>query len=274
MPGLDLPRRAYATRSNLYTERGDEDAPAVVFAHGTLMDRTMFDPQVEALADAGGYRTVAYDLRARTEYHASEYDLKDLVGDAVALLDNAGVDSCVYVGMSMGGFVALRLALRHPERVDGLVLVDSMAGTHTETQKGTYEAMLSSLEGKDAVPEPLARTTAQVLFGETTRDKRPELVERWTRRWMSYPPEAVVNEVRSWLYRDDITDRMEEIDVPVLALHGEEDTSIPVERARETVDALPDARLSVVPEAGHSSNSENPAGANRELLRFLRRVYR
>ncbi|MFP4189013.1 MAG: alpha/beta fold hydrolase [Halobacteriales archaeon] len=270
MTDADLARRGYRTRSNLYTERGETDAPAVVFAHGTLMDRTMFDSQVEAIADAGGYRTVAYDLRARTEYYASEYDLDDLVGDAVALLDNAGIDSCVYVGMSMGGFVALRLALRHPERVDGLVLVDSMAGTHTETQKETYEAMLSSLEGKDAVPEPLARTTAQVLFGKTTRDERPELVDAWARRWMSYPPRAVVNEVRSWLHRDDITDRMDEIDVPVLALHGDEDTSIPVERARETVDALPDARLSVVPEAGHSSNDENPAHTNRELLKFLR----
>ena len=269
MSDTDTARRGYATRSSLYDERGDEDAPAVVFAHGTLMDRTMFDAQAEALADAGGYRTVAYDLRARTEYHAPAYDLEDLVGDAVALLDNAGIESCVYVGMSMGGFVALRLALRHPERVDGVVLIDSMAGTHTEAQRQTYEAMVSTLEGSDAVPEPLARTTAQVLFGETTRDDRPELVENWTRRWLSYTPEAVVNEVRSWLHRDDILDRMDEIDVPVLALHGEEDVSIPVERARETVEALPDARLSVVPEAGHSSNDENPGFVNRRLVEFL-----
>jgi pimeloyl-ACP methyl ester carboxylesterase len=268
----DLPRRAYAARSDLYTERGEKDDPAVVFAHGTLMDRTMFGSQVEAVAEASGYRTVAYDFRARTEYYAPAYDLDDLVEDTVALLDNAGIDSCVYVGMSMGGFVALRLALRYPERIDGLVLIDSMAGTHTETQRQTYESMLSTLEGKDAVPEALAKTTAQILFGETTRDERPELVENWTRRWLSYPPEAVVNEVRSWLHRDDITDRMDEIEVPVLALHGEEDTSIPVESARETVDALPDASIEVVPEAGHSSNDENPAFVNRELLKFLRTV--
>jgi len=268
MEEMDRARRAYRTRRNLYRDEGD-GSPAVVFAHGTLMDRTMFDAQVEAVADAG-YRAVAYDLRARTEYYGTEYDLEDLADDAVALLDSLGVDSCVYVGMSMGGFVALRLALLYPERVDGLVLIDSMAGTHTETQKKTYEAMLSTLAGKDEVPEPLAGTTAQVLFGDTTRDERPELVETWKRRWLSYPPEAVVNEVRSWLDRDDILPRAGEIDVPVLALHGEEDTSIPVERARETVDALPDARLSVVPDAGHSSNDENPAYTNRELLKFLR----
>lgn len=262
-------RRGYATRDNLYRDEGDEDAPAVVFAHGTLMDRTMFDPQVDALAEAG-YRGVAYDLRARTEYYDSSYDLDDLADDAVALFDNAGIDSCVYVGMSMGGFVALRLALRHPERLDGLVLVDSMAGTHTETQKRTYEAMLSSLASKDEVPKALAGTTAQVLFGETTRDENPELVEKWKQRWLSYPPEAVVNEVRSWLDRESVLPYADEIDVPALILHGEEDTSIPVERARETVDALPDARLEVVPEAGHSSNEENPVFVNRELLKFLR----
>jgi pimeloyl-ACP methyl ester carboxylesterase len=84
---------------------------------------------------------------------------------------------------------------------------------------------------------------------------------------------SVVNEVRSWLHRDDITDRMDEIEVPVLSLHGEEDTSIPVERARETVEPMPDGRVEVVPEAGHSSNDEKPEFTNEKLLGFLDELY-
>ncbi|MDZ7688810.1 MAG: alpha/beta hydrolase [Halobacteriales archaeon] len=273
MPEEDtLARRAYRNRTDIYREEGDDDAPTVVFAHGTLMDRTMFDSQIEAVADAG-YHAVAYNLRARTEYYEPAYDLYDVVGDCDALLDNIGVDSCVLVGMSLGGFMGLRFALEHQDRLDGLVLVDSMAGTHEDAQIQTYDAMVSQIEDSDEVPEGLARTSADILFGDTTRDQNPELVESWVERWLSYPPMSVVNEVRSWLHRDDITDRMDEIEVPVLALHGEEDTSIPVERGRETVEQMPDGRLEVVPEAGHSSNDENRGFTNEKLLGFLDEVY-
>jgi len=98
-------------------------------------------------------------------------------------------------------------------------------------------------------------------------------VDGWVEQWLSYPPTAVVNEVHSWLDRQDILDRMGEIDVPVLALHGEEDTSIPPERARETVKELPEARLKEVPGAGHSSNDENPEFTNEKLRGFLHEVY-
>ncbi len=267
-----LARRAYRHRTDLYREEGDEDAPTVVFAHGTLMDRTMFDSQVEAVADAG-YHAVAYSLRARTEYYEPAYDLDDIVGDTVALLDNIGVETCTLVGMSMGGFMGLRFALQHQDRLDALVLVDSMAGLHEEAKTQSYDAMITQIEGSDDVPEPLAETSAQILFGETTRETSTELVNGWIDRWLSYPPMSVVNEVRSWLHRDDITDRMDEIEVPTLALHGDEDTSIPTERARETVEPMSDGRVEVVPEAGHSSNAENPEFTNEKLLEFLDEVY-
>ena len=263
-----LARRAYRNRTDLYREEGDKDAPTVVFAHGTLMDRTMFDTQIEAVADAG-YHAVAYNLRARTEYYEPAYDLDDLAEDCDALLDNLGIDSCVLVGMSMGGFMGLRFALEHQDRLDALVLVDSMAGTHEEAQTQSYDAMISQIENSEEVPEGLAQTSADILFGDTTHDENPELVGSWVERWRSYPPMSVVNEVRSWLHREDITDRMDEIEVPVLALHGEEDTSIPVERARETVEPMPDGRVEVVPEAGHSSNDEKPEFTNEKLLDFL-----
>lgn len=245
--------------------------PAVVFAHGTLMDRTMFRPQVEALAPE--YRCIAYDLRARTEHYRPEYGLEELADDAVAVMDGRGVDSCVYAGMSMGGFTALELALRHPSRVDGLVLIDSMADVHDPGQTKTYEMMVEQLLESGEVPRALAETASQILFGETTREERPELVEEWVERWMSYTPMAVANEVGSWMHRDSVLPRMEEIEVPVLVVHGTEDASIPVEKARETAEELLDGKLVVVEDAGHSSNLEKPETVNAALRRFLQEVY-
>ncbi len=263
-------RQAYRNRPTLYRDEGS--GHAVVFAHGTLMDRTMFDPQIEALAPE--YRCIAYDLRARTEHYASEYTLDALADDCAALLDSLDVDSCVLAGMSMGGFTALKFALHHPDRLDGLVLVDSMADVHEETQTKTYEAMVDQLLTSDTVPQALAETASQMLFGETTRAENPELVEAWVERWLSYTPEAIANEVGSWMHREPLLDQVDEIDVPTLVVHGDEDTSIPVEKGRETAEALPDGRLEVVEEAGHSSNVEQPETVNAALSEFLEEVHR
>jgi pimeloyl-ACP methyl ester carboxylesterase len=246
------------------------DGPAVVFAHGTLMDRTMFEPQLAALSD--DYRCVAYDLRARTDRYADDYDLDDLADDYAALLDGVDVESAVLVGMSMGGFTALRAAERHPDRVEGIVLVDSDAGVHSEADREQYGALISRMKETGRPTDAGVEVAKHQLFGETTRDERPELVEAWARKWYSYPGLAVHNEIASWLHRDDFTERARDLDVPALVTHGEEDVSIEMGKAEATADAL-GADLERIPEAGHSSNLENPEATNAALREFLADVY-
>jgi pimeloyl-ACP methyl ester carboxylesterase len=271
MPTPDDPATAmYRHRTDtLSVERGS--GPPVVFSHGTLMDRTMFEPQLGALSE--DYRTVAYDSRARTDQWAGPYDLDDLVADCRTLLDARGVDSCVLVGMSMGGMMALRFALAHPDRLDGIVLVDSMATPHTGDDRERYSGMTERAAEAGRIPDQLAAVVSNLLFGPTSIERRTDLVERWKRRWLTYPGEAVRAEVASWLYRDGVADRLDEIETPVLAVHGEEDLSIDPDRARETVEGLPNARLELIPDAGHSSNLENPQPVNAAVREFLEEVY-
>jgi pimeloyl-ACP methyl ester carboxylesterase len=99
--------------------------PPVLFSHGTLLDRTMFAEQTAALADH--YRTVAYTSRAGTSEYGTEYDLDSLVADCLEVAARAKVDRFVLVGMSVGGFMAIELALKYPERLAGLILMDTMA---------------------------------------------------------------------------------------------------------------------------------------------------
>ncbi|ARS88982.1 alpha/beta fold hydrolase [Natrarchaeobaculum aegyptiacum] len=257
----------YRTRTDAVTTDLGEGTP-VVFAHGTLMDRTMFHPQLEALADE--YRAVAYDLRARTDRYAPGYDLEDLADDCAAVLDGLGEERAIIGGMSMGGFMALRFALAYPDRVEGLVLIDSMASPHESAEQETYGQLVAPLEGsEDPVPRSLAEGVTGYLFGETTREENPDLVERWVDRWATYPGAAVYNELHSWLERPDVSDRLDEIDVPVLIVHGEEDPSIDPSRAEPMIDALPDARMELIPAAGHTSNLERPAPVTAAIRSFL-----
>src|SRR6266540_2923551 len=89
----------------------------VVFTHGTLMDYTMFQPQVDALKDS--YRVIAYNHRARTHRWSEPYDLRDLATDCREVLDDRTVDKCVLAGMSMGGFMAFEFARMYPGRLAG-----------------------------------------------------------------------------------------------------------------------------------------------------------
>lgn len=257
----------YRTRTDALTTDVGEGQP-IVFAHGTLMDRTMFAPQLEALRDE--YRAVAYDLRARTDRYAPGYDLWDLADDCDALLDGIGEESAVVAGMSMGGFMALCFALEYPERVDGLVLIDSIATPHTEEERAAFSALVEPYEDVlEPIPRELAEGSAAELFGETTREESPELVEAWIDRWATYPGTAVYHELNSWLGRADVTDRLPEIDVPVLIVHGEEDPSLPPSRAEPMLEELPDAEMERIPAAGHSANLERAAPVNDAIRAFL-----
>ncbi|RJT03386.1 alpha/beta fold hydrolase [Halococcus sp. IIIV-5B] len=266
----DTATERYRVRpETVVTDRGD--GPAVVFAHGTLMDRTMFDPQVEALAD--DFRTVAYDLRARTDQYASSYDLYDLADDVDALCDGLDLDTVVLCGMSMGGFMALRFAERYPERLDGLVLIDSMAESYTEVEREQYGQLAEQARAEGKFTEPGVTVARDGLFGETTRAENPALPDRWVERWRTYPAEGFYREMHSWLNQPDFTPKLSGIDVPVLSIHGEEDASIAPERTEPMLDALPNARQELIPEAGHSSNLENPEAVNEALRGFLNDVY-
>jgi pimeloyl-ACP methyl ester carboxylesterase len=250
------------------TDRGE--GPPVVLCHGTLMDRTMFEPQVEALSDE--YRVVAYDTRARTDRYAEAYDLYDLADDCAALMDATGIDSCVLGGMSMGGFMALRFAERYPERLEGLVFVDSTAGPHETQEREQYGEMIEMAREAGEIPEQLAEVIKPILFGNTTTQENHELVERWADRWLTYPGEAVYHEVNSWLERPDFTDELDDIDVPALVIHGEEDNALDPSRSDSLADRL-DARRVIVPGAGHSSNLENPEPVNTAIREFLGEIY-
>lgn len=255
----------YRHRADALSTEAGSGLP-VLFAHGTLMDRTMFEPQLDALSD--DHRVAAYDLRARTEHHAEPYELDELVEDCRAVSAGLDMDRPVIGGMSMGGFMALRYAIEYPDELRGLVLIDTIAGTENEGERRQYEAMIEQVRPADAVPEMLAETVAHNLFGETSRRERPKLVEHWIDRWQSYPGEAIYQEVHSWLDREDVTDELAAVDIPTLVIHGEEDASFGPERAEPMVEAL-DAEFVSIPEAGHSANLERPTPVNNAIREFL-----
>src|SRR4029077_8504261 len=117
------------------------DGPAVILAHGFLMDRTMFAPQVRALS--GEFRVITWDERGfgETEFDGEPFTYWDSARDCLALLDHLGIDQAIVGGMSQGGFLQLRPALLAPERERGLALIDPQAGTEDPERLPQYRQM-------------------------------------------------------------------------------------------------------------------------------------
>src|SRR3954452_757348 len=119
-----MPRLRVNNAELHYTDTGG-GPETIVFAHGVLWDGRMFDAQVAALRDR--YRCITFDFRGQgqSEVTASGYDMDTLAEDAAALIQTLGVAPCHFVGLSMGGFIGMRLAVRRPELIQSLMLLET-----------------------------------------------------------------------------------------------------------------------------------------------------
>ena len=251
----------------IYYEDTGGSGPAVIFSHGLFMDHEMFAPQVAAFGDRR--RVVTWDERGHglTETTPGDFSYWDSADDLRGLLDSLGIDRAVIGGMSQGGFVSLRFALRWPERVAGLVLLDSQAGCEDPAALPQYEAMVD-VWTTDGPSDMIADTVAAIVIGAD----RPES-PAWIAKWKARPLPGIRQIFTTLVTRDDITGRLPEIAAPALVVHGEEDTAIEMARAEALVAGLPGARPLVrVPGGAHATNLTHPEPVNAAIARFLDEV--
>ncbi|MGW2491526.1 alpha/beta fold hydrolase [Streptomyces sp. NPDC001606] len=248
-----------------HAEDSGGDGPAVVFSHGNLMDHTMWEPQVSALR--GGYRCVAWDerLHGRTVDDGRPHTYWQSADDLLGLLDAMDIGRAVLVGHSQGGFLSLRAALRAPERVAGLVLVDTRATAWPERDLARMGAVADAFEA--AGPDAVGPQLLDLLIGE------PALHEVWLAKWRAQPPHRSATAVRTLMGVDDISARLSGITVPALVVHGEWDAPVPVAAGRALHAALPGAQdFVLVPGAAHTPNLTHAAEVTRALAGFLGRL--
>jgi 3-oxoadipate enol-lactonase len=248
----------------LYYEDTGGNLPPLVLAHGLLMDHEMFAPQVDALRSQ--YRVITWDARGHGETETSDdpFSYADVAEDLKGLLDHLGIAHAVIGGMSQGGFVALRFALKHPERVDALILFSTQAGAEDPDKAGLYESMLEVWEA-DGLNDQLAETIAAITLGNEWSGR-----DAWIAKWRQRPRSLLRPAFNALVSRDDIHDRLGEIKAPALVIHGTADAAIAMELAQQLCSGLANCRsLITVEGGGHASNLTHPALVNPALEKFL-----
>ena len=253
-----------------YIDEG-EGPETIVFSHSYLMDGEHFRPQIEHLKKR--YRCVAFDHRGHggTEVAREGYDMETIYTDAVAFIEGMGCAPCHFVGLSTGGFVGLRLAIRRPELLRSLVLMDTTADPEDEAALRKYRLMMLAVRffGLSVVVGEVLKSLFGPRFREDPLNKRE--IARWRRRLLALDPEAAVRFGEGIFARSGVSDQLSEITVPSLVVVGEDDVATPPMRARRIVQNIPGAELVVVPEAGHVSTLEQPELVSEALETFFER---
>ncbi|MBD3161923.1 MAG: alpha/beta fold hydrolase [Candidatus Eisenbacteria bacterium] len=243
---------------------------AVLLLHAFPLSRTMWDPQVEALAAT--HRALRFDAAGFGDSPPRDGPLTvdRIADDAVRLLDHLGIETTVVCGLSMGGYAALAFARRHPRRLEGLVLADTRAVPDTEEERRRRYALIEQV--RERGPSAVLIAMMSKMVGTTTHRERAPLVARIRERILAASPEAIERALQGLAERPDAVPELAEIRVPTRVFCGTEDGITPMSEAEALVRAIPDARLIPIPRAGHLANLENPDRFNAELLRFLREL--
>jgi pimeloyl-ACP methyl ester carboxylesterase len=246
-----------------YTDEGA--GPAVILLHGLQMDRSIWDRQVEGLRDA--YRVVTLDAPGHGESAPVPLgiDFWRYADMVVGVCDQLGLDAPAWGGHSMGGFTAIRAALRHPDRVRALVLVDTQAHAEDPAKLAQYEAFLT-VAREQGITEDLASVVLRIYFGEAFASS-PE-GEAWRKKLLSADVDAQLPMIRAVFDRDDVHDRLGEIRCPSLVVHGALDVAIEPERGEELARAL-GARYVRIDGAGHCPPVEASAAVAAAIRSFL-----
>ena len=235
----------------------------LVLSHGILMDRTMFAAQVEEFST--DHRVITWDWRGfgDTVTEDAAFTIWDQVDDLLALLDHLGVERAVFAGMSHGGYITMRTPLVAPDRVEGIITMDTNASGLSPEERASYRRLFDIW--LDLGPtDDICRTFADIIIGD------PLLNAEWTRRWQSREQWSTMRHaIDVTINLDDLTPRLAEISCPALVIHGVDDKAFGTACADNIARHLSQAGPVVAVPGGHAANLTHPEPVNKAIRTFL-----
>lgn len=257
MPFVDVDGKRIHYRDN------GGSGPALLLFHAFPFDGRMWEPQLESLKTR--YRVIAPDLSgsgaSSVPSDPAAYSVEVWAREGRAVLDACGVTEAIVGGCSMGGYVTFAFLRLYPERVKGVLLVDTRADADTE------EARKGRVESQREVREQGTGALVDRMFGRllSSASKANAALAERVRTLMDQPAEGIVGTLEALKNRPDATGQLADIRVPAVIVVGEEDIVTPPPLSEAMHRAIPKARLVVLPRAGHLANLEAPEAFDRAL---------
>jgi 3-oxoadipate enol-lactonase len=255
--------------ANIFYDDQGQGSETIVFAHGLLWSGRMFRAQVAALRDQ--YRCISFDFRGQgqSEVTPGGYDMETLADDAAGLIQALDVAPVHFAGLSMGGFIGMRLAARRPALLRSLILMETSADPEPSENIPKYRQLtrVARLIGL----KPVAGRVMPIMFGRTFMSDPARAAER--AEWQGYMAHnhrvGVTRATEGVITRQPIYDELAKITVPTLIIIGDEDVATTPEHSDRMHARIAGSRLVRIPHAGHTSSVEEPAAVTAAIRDFL-----
>lgn len=241
---------------------GAADAPPLVLSNSLGSTSEMWDPQIPALAQR--FRVIRYEHRGHDDAPVppDPYDLADLGGDVVALMDRIGVERADFCGLSLGGMVGMWLAINAPERIGRLVLLCTSPMLSRE-----HDWALRGRTVREQGTGAVADAVVDRWFTAAYADANPETVARM-RAMVAATPATGYAACCEAIERMDLVPELGSIRAPTLVVAGTDDPATPRAHAEVIAERIPNCRMELLPGA-HLANYERPVEVTRLILSHL-----
>lgn len=253
MPRIEL------NGADIHFSDTEGDGPAIVFSHGLLMSGVMFEEQVAHFR--GAYRCIVFDHRGQGQSGVTTqgYDLETLTEDAAALIKHLGIAPCHFVGLSMGGFVGMRLAARDTDLLSTLTLLGS--SSEPETRINVFKYQLLNLVARWVGLWAVVGNVMPIMFGRSFLNDTSRNTERkrWSNAISANHQIGITRAVTGVIERDGCADLLQKIKIPVGIGVGDEDIATGLEKSKRIHTAISGSELEVFKGSGHSSSIETPS---------------
>ncbi len=263
MPKIEL------NGARLYYEDIGPGPETFVFSHSFLLNCGHFRYQIEVLKDR--YRCLAYDHRGqgRSEVTEDGYDMENLYADAVSFIGAHKCAPCHFVGLSMGGLIGMLIAVRRPDLLKSLIIMDTPPEVWKRIPSPLLKIML--LIPRLLGWRILSGMVMIFMFGKKFRrdPKRRAEASEWNECIKSNDLKSTLKTARAILSWDGVFEELHKIKAPTLVIVGGKDMGVSLSQAQKIVNQIPGTLLAAIPHAGHISSLEEPEAVNVAIKDFL-----
>ena len=255
--------------AKFYFEEHGQGPEAILFIHSFMMNCNMYDRQVEALKDR--YRVIIYDLRGhgRSEVTPGGYNIYEQVEDAAGFIQQLELAPCHVVGMSIGGYIAMRLAKKYPQLVRSQILISTSAAAEDPADARQFK-LLGFIHNRISRSFAI-KQVKPILFGEKFLNdpKAAETRNYWHEQFMRNDKYSFAKTLDGILARDNLLKEFGTIVVPTLIISGEADAACDPVQSERMHTKLPSSQWVQIPDVGHTPPVEAAEIVNSAISEFL-----
>jgi 3-oxoadipate enol-lactonase len=254
-----------------YNDEGNTGDPVIIFIHGFPFNKSMWDKQMEVLKE--NYRVIAYDVRGHgnSDGGTKDFSIDLFATDLLNLMNAVKIDKAILCGLSMGGYIALNAVENYPDRFDALILSDTTCTSDTLEVKAKRMKTIETIK-KNGV-EKFADESVKNLFAPESFSTKKKEIAAVREMIVNTTEESLCKTLRAFYERKESCTKLQNINVPVLIMVGNEDKITPLAAAQFMNKKIKESLLSIIEHAGHLSNIENPSEFNNQLEEFVSTIY-